>query len=60
MLTEHKPPDIKAAKNKPLAETSVNMQAVVMLDMMLPHISKSIFTDKLTGRFGLADFPLLK
>ncbi|MCW0145501.1 hypothetical protein OIU82_23720 [Escherichia coli] len=58
-LTELKLPDIKVANNKLLIDVSVSMPAAIALDIILPHMSKSIFTEKLAANFGLAAFPLL-
>ncbi|EMY8227081.1 hypothetical protein ABCV29_006872 [Pseudomonas aeruginosa] len=52
-------PDIKVANNKLLIDVSVSMPAAIALDIILPHMSKSIFTEKLAANFGLAAFPLL-
>ena len=57
-LTELKLPDIKVANNKLLIDVSVSMPAAIALDIILPHMSKSIFTEKLAANFGLAAFPL--
>ena len=59
ILTELKLPDIKVANNKLLIDVSVSMPAAIALDIILPHMSKSIFTEKLAANFGLAAFPLL-
>ncbi|BFF46866.1 hypothetical protein KU15F73_26620 [Escherichia coli] len=45
--------------NKLLIDVSVSMPAAIALDIILPHMSKSIFTEKLAANFGLAAFPLL-
>jgi len=58
-LTELKLPDIKVANNKLFIDVSVSMPAAIALDIILPHMSKSIFTEKLAANFGLAAFPLL-
>ncbi|GAA1335220.1 hypothetical protein KAM334_41130 [Aeromonas caviae] len=47
------------ANNKLLIDVSVSMPAAIALDIILPHMSKSIFTEKLAANFGLAAFPLL-
>ena len=41
------------ANNKLLIDVSVSMPAAIALDIILPHMSKSIFTEKLAANFGL-------